>query len=86
MNLDTLKMEARMAAFVRRKKAFEAQNGAVSSVLSEVLAGYRGVPLAGFMPINTEINPLASMAEASVHGMVGVPVIEEPASTFKIAQ
>jgi len=86
MNLDALKMEARMAAFVRRKKAFEAQNGAVSGVLSEVLAGYRGVPLAGFMPINTEINPLASMAEASVHGMVGVPVIEAPATPLKFAQ
>ena len=86
MNLDTLKVEARMAAFVRRKKAFEAQDGAVCGVLSEVLAGYRGVPLAGFMPINTEIDPLASMVEASAHGMVGVPVIEAPATPLKFAK
>ena len=86
MNSDTLKVEARMAAFVRRKKAFEAQSGEVSGVLSEVLVEYRGVPLAGFMPINTEIDPLASMAEASEHGMVGIPVIEATATPLKFSQ
>ena len=44
--------------------------------LSEVLAGHRGVPLAGYMPIRTEIDPLPAMAEAAAHGPVAVPVIE----------
>ena len=50
--------------------------GAASGVLSEVLAGHRGVPVAGYLPIKTEIDPRAAMAEASAYGEVGVPVIE----------
>ena len=36
-------------------------------MLSFVLAGYRGVPCAGYMPIRTEIDPLPAMAEAAAH-------------------
>lgn len=76
MDLTDIKAAARKAAFARRKTAFEGRPPAQSAYLSEVLAGYRGVPLAGYMPIRTEINPLVAMAEAAAHGPVGVPVIQ----------
>lgn len=76
MNLTEIKAQARKAAFARRKAVFDGFSGAQSGYLSEVLAGHRGVPLAGYMPIRTEISPLAAMAEASAYGPVGVPVIQ----------
>lgn len=69
------KAAAREAAFARRAAAFDAAGPGQAGPLSEVLAGYRGVPLSGFLPIRTEINPVAAMAEAAAHGPVGVPVI-----------
>lgn len=74
-DLTEVKAAARKAAFARRKEAFEATGPGQSGVLSEVLAGYRGVPVAGYMPIRTEISPLNAMAEAAAYGPVGVPVI-----------
>ena len=74
-DLTEIKAEARKAAFTRRKVAFDAGHPAQAAHLSEVLAGHRGVPLAGYMPIRTEIDPLPAMAEAAAHGPVGVPVI-----------
>ncbi len=74
--LSEVKAAARKAAFARRKAAFEMNKPGAAGHLSEVLAGYRGVPLAGYMPIRTEIDPLPAMAEAAAHGDVGVPVIE----------
>ena len=68
------KSAARKAAFARRKAA-HAGAGASAGYLSEVLAGYRGVPLAGYMPMRTEIDPLPAMEEAAAHGPVAVPVI-----------
>ncbi len=68
------KSAARNAAFARRKAA-HAAGGAGAGYLSEVLAGYRGVPLAGYMAMRTEIDPTAAMEEAAAHGPVGVPVI-----------
>lgn len=70
------KARARTAAFARRKAARAKDDGASAALLSEVLAGHRGVPLAGYMPIRTEIDPLPAMAEAAAHGPVGVPVIQ----------
>lgn len=75
MNLEEIKQAARKAGFARRKVAFESRQSAPAQVLAEVLAGYRGVPLSGYMPIRTEIDPLPVMAEAAAHGVVGVPVI-----------
>lgn len=86
MSMDDLKAQVRKAAFARRKPLFEAANAAQAGYLSEVLAGYRGVPLAGFMPIRTEIDPRPAMAEACAHGLVGVPVIEAEAKPLKFAQ
>lgn len=79
------KAAARKAAFERRKAA-HAQGGAVrSAALSGVLAGYRGVPLSGYLPIRTEIDPRPAMAEAAAHGRVGIPVIEGPGRPLKFA-
>jgi len=69
-SLEDRKAAARKAAFARRKLAFDAGQGGAGH-LSEVLAGYRGVPLAGYMPMRTEIDPLPAMEEASAHGPVG---------------
>ena len=77
MTLDDAKAAARKAAFARRKAAHAGLHAAAAGVLSSVLAGYRGVPLAGYMPIRTEIDPLAAMAEAAAYGPVGVPVIQD---------
>jgi len=45
--------------------------------LSEVLAGYRGVPVSGYAQMRSEIDPTAAMEEASAHGSVCLPVIVE---------
>jgi len=73
-DLAELKAEARKAAFARRKVAHELGQG-TAGFLSEVLAGYRGVPTASYMAMRTEIDPTAAMEEAAAHGVVGVPVI-----------
>ena len=86
MTLEEQKKAARGSAFARRKIAFGAQNEVTCEVLSEVLGAYRGAPLAGFMPINTEIDPLPAMVEASAHGMVGVPVIKARAKPLEFAK
>ena len=83
--LATIKAAARKAAFARRKPLFEAANAAQAGFLSEVLAGYRGVPLSGFMPIRTEIDPRPAMAEAAAYGPVGVPVIQGEGQALKFA-
>lgn len=74
MTLEDQKAAARKAAFARRKEAHERGYGHAGH-LSEVLAGYRGVPLASYMAMRTEIDPTPAMDEASAHGPVGVPVI-----------
>lgn len=68
------KTAARADAFARRKAAHEMGQGTAAH-LSSVLAGYRGVPTAGYMAMRTEIDPMAAMEEAAAHGPVGVPVI-----------
>ena len=73
-SLTDRKTAARNAAFARRKLAHDAGTGTAAH-LSSFLAGHRGVPLAGYMPMRTEIDPLPAMEEAAAHGPVGVPVI-----------
>ncbi len=73
--IQELKKKIRREAFYKRRRAFNADVGNSASLLSSFLAGYRGVPIAGYLPIKTEINPLSAMEEASAHGLVGVPVI-----------
>ncbi len=84
--LAAAKAAAREAAFARRRPLHAAAPAAQAGLLSAVLAGYRGVPLSGFMPIRTEIDPLPAMAEAAAHGPVGVPVIAAKASPLRFAR
>ncbi|SPF78307.1 5-formyltetrahydrofolate cyclo-ligase [Pseudoprimorskyibacter insulae] len=85
MTLDA-KAAARKSAFAARKAAHETAGPGRAAKLSEFLAGYRGVPLAGYMPIRTEISPLPAMAEAAAYGPVGVPVIEAAATPLRFAR
>ncbi|MFA3918136.1 5-formyltetrahydrofolate cyclo-ligase [Ruegeria hyattellae] len=85
-DLNEIKAAARKAGFTRRKAAFEARPPGAAGRLSEVLAGYRGVPLSGYMPIRTEIDPLPSMAEAAAHGPVGVPVIQGAGQALRFSR
>ncbi len=75
-DLTERKTAARKAAFSRRKAAFDRNIPGAAGRLSEVIAGYRGVALSGYLPIRTEIDPLPAMAEAAAYGLVGVPVIQ----------
>ena len=84
--LDEQKSAARKEAFARRKTAHALDIGTGGALLSSVLAGYRGVPLAGYMPIWTEIDPLAAMEEAVAHGPVGVPVIQGATQPLKFSR
>lgn len=83
--LDARKAEARKAAFARRKAAHAADPGTGAGGLSSVLAGHRGVPLAGYMAMRTEIDPTPAMEEAAAHGPVCVPVIEAKGQPLKFA-
>lgn len=85
-DLSQIKAAARQVAFARRKVAHAGADGAVASMLSGVLAGYRGVPMSGYVPIRTEIDPLPAMAEAAAHGLVGVPVITGPDQPLKFSR
>lgn len=82
------KLAARKAAFAARKAVFGAEDAsgraaAANAHLSAVLAGFAGHVLAGYMPMRTEISPLAAM-----HGHQGalcVPVITAPATPLCFA-
>lgn len=84
MSLAEEKRAARAAALARRAKAHAAWRGGeaghAAGHLSEVLAGYRGVPLAGYMAMRDEIDPGAALEEAAAHGPVGLPTITAPAT------
>lgn len=78
MDLAAQKAACRKAAFARRKDAHEvakAARMATAAHLSEILAGYRGVPLAGYSQMRTEIDPTPALEEAAAHGPVAMPVI-----------
>lgn len=83
MSLAEEKDAARSAAFERRKGAHAAAAPGSCGELSAFLAGYRGVALAGYLPIRTEIDPLPAMAEAAAYGPVGVPVIQGAGQPLK---
>ncbi|WP_146344711.1 5-formyltetrahydrofolate cyclo-ligase [Falsiphaeobacter marinintestinus] len=80
------KAQARKAAFARRKAAHASAGPGPAGLLSEVLAGHRGVPLSGYVPIRTEIDPLPAMAEAAAWGPVGVPVIQGAGLPLKFSR
>jgi 5-formyltetrahydrofolate cyclo-ligase len=53
---------ARRAAFAARKAAHAAHMGDATAHLRAALAHSGGAPLAGYMPIRTEIDPLPALA------------------------
>jgi 5-formyltetrahydrofolate cyclo-ligase len=83
-DLVQLKAEARAAAFAARKAAFGRGQGQAAEILADVLAAHRGKVLAGYMPMRTEIDPLAAMA--AHQGPVGVPVILGPGQALKFRE
>ncbi|MCB1310653.1 MAG: 5-formyltetrahydrofolate cyclo-ligase [Sedimentitalea sp.] len=85
-DLALVKAEARKAAFARRKAAHALRDGRSAAFLSQVLGAHRGVPLAGYMPIRTEIDPLPAMAEAAAHGPLAVPVIAGPGQPLRFSR
>lgn len=75
--VDTAKAEARKAAFAARAGAHRAGlDAAMQAHLHAAIEGYETAPLAGYMPIRTEADPLPVMAGHA--GPVGVPVIKGP--------
>ncbi|SLN49271.1 putative 5-formyltetrahydrofolate cyclo-ligase [Aquimixticola soesokkakensis] len=56
--------------------AAQAATKAACGHLLELLAPHQGKAIAGYMPIRSEIDPLAAMAALVPHGPVAVPVIE----------
>jgi 5-formyltetrahydrofolate cyclo-ligase len=78
------KTGARNAAFARRKQAFAAGQGQAAELLADVLAGFRGQALSGYMPMRTEIDPLTAMA--AHQGCVGVPVIMAKANPLRFRE
>ena len=74
MSIEQAKAEARKTAFAARKAAHGAGlDLAAQAHLRAALAPFAGEPLAGYMAMRTEIDPLPVMAAHS--GPVGVPVI-----------
>ncbi len=82
-DMTAIKAAARRAAFAGRKEAFERGQGQAAEILADYLAGKSGA-LAGYMPMRTEIDPLAAMA--AHRGAVGVPVIIGPAQALRFRQ
>lgn len=75
MNLSEAKADARRRAFAARKAAKgRIDERKALQHLRDLLSSHAGRPLAGYMPIRTEIDPVPVMKEWS--GPVGVPVIK----------
>jgi 5-formyltetrahydrofolate cyclo-ligase len=75
--IEAAKAEARKTAFAARRAAHGAGlDAAAQGHLMAALAPHAEAPLAGYMPIRTEIDPLPVMT--AHRGPVGVPVILGP--------
>jgi len=83
-DLAAQKLTARTAAFAVRKAAYRAGQGQAAELLADYLGACRGRALAGYMPMRTEINPLAAMA--AHQGPVCVPVILGPDQPLKFRE
>lgn len=81
------KAEARAAAFLRRKTARAQVDQALAQRhLLGWLSQFAGQTLAGYMPINSEIDPLPVMAQWAAQGPVCVPVIDGPGLPLRFRQ
>jgi 5-formyltetrahydrofolate cyclo-ligase len=69
------KAEARRTALAARDEAHDPERDRFAQArLRTALAPLAGRPIAGFLPIGTEIDPLPIMAELATEGPVGVPI------------
>lgn len=83
-NITFSKSAARKAAFSRRRVAKSpARDANAVAALLEALLPFKGKPLAGYMPILTEVDPLPVMAAMASFGSVGVPVIQGEGKPLK---
>jgi len=73
-DLSAVKADARTRAFAARKAAHAKGQGQAAEILADFLARHAARPLAGYMPMRTEIDPLPAMA--AHQGPVAVPVIQ----------
>lgn len=81
------KAQARKAAFARRKEAHSEVRSALGLAhLLGVLTDHKSTPLAGYMPIRTEITPLPAMAAMAAWSTIGVPYIEAAGQPLKFAK
>jgi len=83
-DLTAIKAAARTQGYAVRKAAFALGQGDAAGHLAQVLAGYAGKPLSGYMPMRTEIDPLPAMAAHD--GPVGVPVIIAKATPLQFRE
>ena len=74
----------RRAAYSARKSAHDAGQGRAAAHLTEYLRSFKGLVLAGYMPMRTEIDPLPAMA--AHQGPVGVPVIIAKATPLRFRE
>lgn len=72
-DLAAIKAEARARAFAARKAAYQNGQGQAAEILADFLTAHRQRPMAGYMAMRTEIDPLAAMV--AHQGPLGVPVI-----------
>ncbi len=75
-DLNSQKQAARTSAFARRKAVHSGELGARAVAhLLEFLSPYRDRPIAGYMAIQSEIDPILAMADLARDALIGVPVI-----------
>lgn len=84
MNIDDDKAAARKACFAARKEAFAAGQGQAAEMLADFLSPHRDRPMASYMAMRTEIDPMAAMM--AHQGPVGVPVILGPGQALKFRE
>ncbi|MEE4348390.1 MAG: 5-formyltetrahydrofolate cyclo-ligase [Paracoccaceae bacterium] len=85
-DLTAIKAEARRAAFARRKAAFDAMGPDHAGYLVDALAPHAGKVMAGYMPMRTEISPMAAMRTMAATGPVCVPVIQGKGQPLRFAR
>lgn len=85
-DLTDQKAQARKAGLAARAQVDAGAQTRAAGNLSQLLAGHRGVPVAGYMAMRGEADPLPAMEEASAHGPVGTPVIEAKATPLRFRE
>ncbi|RMH46197.1 MAG: 5-formyltetrahydrofolate cyclo-ligase [Alphaproteobacteria bacterium] len=85
------KAAARAEALARRKaaQAAAADGGAARRIeahLLTLLDEFRGAPVAGYLPIGSEVDVTGAMAELSRSGPVAVPVVEAKAAPLRFRE